>query len=166
MNFGNDEHPKWSEKEEMTLIFLCALCSMTSKEVSTELNAMFGNCRTALAVDLRMKKDERAIEALRDLIRSNPSTVGKFLHFETGIPFPVDEEALISFDGKQMIERIPDPGKVAAPKPAPRTVPERPKDSSEWPLLVTSITKDGVNFDKDAGVLVEHVIKIVEAFKR
>lgn len=79
MEFGNDPHPKWSEKEEMTLIFLAALNpTYNAPEIRGEINALFGNERSLESVKARIEKDDRAILALRDLAASNPVTIAKF----------------------------------------------------------------------------------------
>lgn len=79
MDFGKDQYPKWTEKEEMTFIFLCAFQPDWSLlDVQMELNTLFGNDRSPDACTERKKKNDRAITALRDLVASNPITIAKF----------------------------------------------------------------------------------------
>jgi len=78
VNFGTDEHPKWSEKEEMTLIFLAAFNEYGPGEIRGEINALFGHDRSLEAVTARLEKDQRAVAALKDLGASNPIAIAKF----------------------------------------------------------------------------------------
>ncbi len=80
MHFGNDKYPKWTEKEEMTLIFLAAVNfpQWTATDVRAEINALFGNDRTIPSVTERLSKNSRAIDALADLLTANPVMVAKF----------------------------------------------------------------------------------------
>jgi hypothetical protein len=79
MEFGKEQYPKWTDKEEMTLIFLSALRDdWTTDDIIGEINALFGNNRSREAVTDRINKNGRAIEALRDLVVSNPVVIAKF----------------------------------------------------------------------------------------
>ena len=128
---------RWSDEENMTLIFLAAM-NLTDDEgqsVRGEINAVFGNDRSREAIVKQRLTNRHAILTLRDLIVSNPITVAK-LWCANGIGAAHIEEELqngtgaVAFDGNNFKEVTPtiyagesaDPP-ADAPVPAHRSCP-------------------------------------------
>lgn len=109
MEFGKEQYPKWTDKEEMTFIFLCAFQPNWSVvDVQMELNTLFGNERTLESCTERKKKNDRAITALRDLVVSNPITIAKFWK-QTGVvssDITEDQDPMIVCDADTIREVI------------------------------------------------------------
>lgn len=165
MNFGNEEHPKWSEKEEMTLIFLAAFQSWGPGEIRGELNALFGNERSLEAIANRMKKDDRAIAALRDLCASNPITIAKFWRREGIVGQDVYDEdngPMIVTDADTIREVMAQPESQKKPLDLQKQVDLKEKNS---PLLITRLTKDEIEFDKDAEITVDQAVTLIKVLK-
>src|SRR5690348_15136038 len=117
MDFGNDQHPKWTEKEEMTLMFLAAFVpEFSAADIQGELNALFGNDRSLKSIQDRLKKNERGSAAMADLIAANPVKIAHFWKRKGVVDADVGEPAFVA-DGNTIREvssgGFP-PGKVAS----------------------------------------------------